>query len=381
MSYVFSYYFCFIQIYSAKYIILASISCSFLIPPIKLDPDIGSFDWQVKRLEEFCNNLDCSQDSVEKLRVCEAVAWAEFYTNQILVNSVDNSVNRIDLLDEQDYAKLQFKISLQAPNCLWTLPKWVYLDNNVITPEEYLIWNWINTVKRHDRYSLHDWAYQWFKMRSNMPLEIMRLKILMNFHKNDVAKVLLDNVQEDLDQLSAIKPKAIQYHHMFCYSLGDSPVDGTNKRIKTDIGTYSKLDDVSLYRIPSHKVDDYLRDLQETINCFPNMIIRINQISISSICTELLLNPYVNDDRPIPSNSSGIQISVFFTKWYLDQKIKEWIALGGVRDWFDGLEVCERGRGPKHIRIFYWDLWADIATFREEARSVDHGITKLSSGL
>jgi len=66
-------------------------------------------------------------------------------------------------------------------------------------------------------------------------------------------------------------------------------------------------------------------------------------------------------------------------KWYLDQKIKEWIALGGVRDWFDGLEVCEHGGGPKHIRMSYWDLWADIATFREEARIVDHGITKLSS--
>jgi hypothetical protein len=79
-------------------------------------------------------------------------------------------------------------------------------------------------------------------------------------------------------------------------------------------------------------VDDYLRDLQETINCFPSTIIRINQIPISSICTELLLNPYVDDDRPIPLNSSGKQISVFFMKWYLDQKIKEWIALGGVRD-------------------------------------------------
>jgi len=156
-------------------------------------------------------------------------------------------------------------------------------------------------------------------------------------------------------------------------------VDGTNKKIKTNIGTYSKLDDVSLYQIPSHKVDDYLRDLQETINCFPSTIVRINQIPSSSICTELLLNPYVDDDRPIPLNSSGIQISVFFMKWYLDQKIKEWIALGGVRDWLDGLEVCERGGGPKHIRMFYWDLWADIATFREEARIVDHGITKLSS--
>ena len=104
-----------------------------------------------------------------------------------------------------------------------------------------------------------------------MPLEIMRLKILMNFHKTDVAKVLPDDVQEELDRLSAIKLKAIQYHHMFCYSLGDMPVDGTNKRIKTDIGTYSKLDDVLLYRIPSPKVDDYLRDLQETINCFPSI--------------------------------------------------------------------------------------------------------------
>jgi hypothetical protein len=172
----------------------------------------------VKRLEKFYNNLDCSQDNVEKLRVCEAVARAEFYTNQILVNSDEDSVNRIDLLDEQDYAKLQFKISLQAPNHLWTLPKWVCLDNNVITPEEYLIWNWINTVKRHDRYSLHDWAYQWFKMRSNMPLKIIHLKILMNFHKTDVAKVLSDDVQEELDRLSAIKLKAIQYHHMYCYS-------------------------------------------------------------------------------------------------------------------------------------------------------------------
>jgi hypothetical protein len=36
-------------------------------PPIKLDPDIGSFDWQVKQLEEFYNNLDRSQENVEKL--------------------------------------------------------------------------------------------------------------------------------------------------------------------------------------------------------------------------------------------------------------------------------------------------------------------------
>jgi hypothetical protein len=147
-----------------------------------------------------------------------------------------------------------------------------------------------------------------------MLLEIMRLKILMNFHKTDVAKVLSDDVQEEMDWLNVIKLKAIQYHHVFCHSLGEFSVDDTNKRIKSDIGTYSKVDYVSLYRIPSHKVDNYLRDLQETIDCFPNTIIRIIQIPISSICTELLLNPYVNDDKPIPLNRSGLQISVFFMK-------------------------------------------------------------------
>jgi hypothetical protein len=52
----------------------------------------------VKQLEEFYNKLDRSQDNVEKLQVCEAVAWAEFYTNQILVNSDEDLVYRINLM-------------------------------------------------------------------------------------------------------------------------------------------------------------------------------------------------------------------------------------------------------------------------------------------
>ncbi len=50
--------------------------------------------------------------------------------------------------------------------------------------------------------------------------------------------------------------------------------------------------------------------------------------------------------------------------------MKEWIAIGGVHDWYDGLEICEHGGGPKHIRLFYWDLFADIATFHEGAKIV-----------
>ena len=33
----------------------------------------------------------------------------------------------------------------------------------------------------------------------------------------------------------------------------------------------------------------------------------------------------------------------------------------------------------KCLRLFYWDLWADVATFRKEAKSVHRGLTKLSS--
>jgi hypothetical protein len=46
-----------------------------------------------------------------------------------------------------------------------------------------------------------------------------------------------------------------------------------------------------------------------------------------------MLNPYVNDERPILLDEVGHQISLFFTKWYLDWKVKEWIDLGSVSDW------------------------------------------------
>jgi hypothetical protein len=36
--------------------------------------------------------------------------------------------------------------------------------------------------------------------------------------------------------------------------------------------------------------------------------------------------------RPIPLEKFGNQITVFYTRWYLDWKVKEWIALGGVHD-------------------------------------------------
>jgi hypothetical protein len=115
-----------------------------------------------------------------------------------MVVSDGDSIDCIVSLEEQNFAKFCFKISLQAPNCLWKLPKWVILDDGTATPEEYLIWNWIDTVKWHSRYSIHHWAYQWYKMGSNLPLDVMHLQILTNFHKTDVLRLFPDDIQGEL---------------------------------------------------------------------------------------------------------------------------------------------------------------------------------------
>jgi hypothetical protein len=114
---------------------------------MKFDLDVGTFVWEVRRLEKFYVNLDSTQDSEEKLCICEGIACAELHTSQVMVVSGDDSIDCIDSLEEHNFANFCFKISLQALSCLWKLPKWVILDNGIATPEEYLIWNWINTAK------------------------------------------------------------------------------------------------------------------------------------------------------------------------------------------------------------------------------------------
>jgi hypothetical protein len=91
---------------------------------------------------------------------------------------------------------------------------------------------------------------QWYKVKSNLPLEVIHL----NFQKSDVEKLLSYDVQLEIEQLTAFDPQAVQYHHIFCHSLG-----------------YSQ----EFCCIKCQKI---------------KLIIRINQIPISSNCTALLLN-------------------------------------------------------------------------------------------
>jgi hypothetical protein len=112
---------------------------------MNLDSDAGTYDSEVRRFRELCSTLVRSQDSKDKLRICESVARAEFYTTQVLVENDWDSIDHIDSHEELNFAKHRFKLSLQAPKCLWTLPKWVNLHDDIVTPEEFLIWNWIET--------------------------------------------------------------------------------------------------------------------------------------------------------------------------------------------------------------------------------------------
>jgi hypothetical protein len=129
-------------------------------PPMNLEPDAGTYDLEVCRFRELCDTLVHSQDSEEKLCICKSIAHAEFYTTQVLVENDCDSIDRIDSHDELNYAKHRFKLLLQAPNRLWKLPKWVILHDDIVTPEEFLILNWIETVIADKRYSIHDWAVQ-----------------------------------------------------------------------------------------------------------------------------------------------------------------------------------------------------------------------------
>jgi hypothetical protein len=91
-----------------------------------------------------------------------------------MVESNDDSIDHIDSHEEQNFAKHRFKNSLQVPNHLWKFPTCIILDYAIATPEGFLIWNQIKTVRQDNRYS-------------------------MNFHKTDVTRILPDDIQGELE--------------------------------------------------------------------------------------------------------------------------------------------------------------------------------------
>ena len=74
------------------------------------------------------------------------------------------------------------------------------------------------------------------------------------------------------------------------------------------------------------------------------------------------LNDTLEDTRPIPVTEEGYPIRTKFLKLYLEQRLEEYLALGGTKELTEW-EVLNRGlRSP--LNPFYWDLWADLDHLR-----------------
>ena len=72
------------------------------------------------------------------------------------------------------------------------------------------------------------------------------------------------------------------------------------------------------------------------------------------------LNNTLNDPRPIPVTSTGLVIRKKFLKLYIEERLQEYLALGGTQE----LIIREQFQGIKIADPFYWNLWADSAEVR-----------------
>jgi hypothetical protein len=73
------------------------------------------------------------------------------------------------------------------------------------------------------------------------------------------------------------------------------------------------------------------------------------------------LNTTIKDNRPIPITAGGLVFKKKYIKYYLEERLKEYLALGGVK------ELVEREHLTKVHNLpdpFYWDLWGDIDNLR-----------------
>jgi hypothetical protein len=81
-----------------------------------------------------------------------------------------------------------------------------------------------------------------------------------------------------------------------------------------------------------------------------------------SIYKNLYINRTIQDSRYIPHTEGGLVIRKRFLKYYLEQRLEEYLALGGLQ------ELIERKtlfiEGYKLPDPFYWDLWGNLEHLR-----------------
>jgi hypothetical protein len=89
-----------------------------------------------------------------------------------------------------------------------------------------------------------------------------------------------------------------------------------------------------------------------------------------------LINKYILDYHPIPSHADGKQLPRPFIMWYLEKRIKEWLAAGGHIElkrnfqFFIKYSKHPASGGRLFLKAFYWELWKDLKHLHLEFQRV-----------
>jgi hypothetical protein len=122
---------------------------------------------------------------------------------------------------------------------------------------------------------------------------------------------------------------------------------------------------LSPFRKESQKAFDTFLE-QEYTSVYPNT----NSISTTEfdtprggLCKDLYINSTIQDNRYIPITENGLVIRKRFLKYYLEQRLEEYLALGGLQELIRRKSLIKEGY--KLPEPFYWDLWGNLGHLRE----------------
>jgi hypothetical protein len=120
------------------------------------------------------------------------------------------------------------------------------------------------------------------------------------------------------------------------------------------------------FRKENQKKFDIYLEWEHNNGVYPNT----NSISTTefdpprgSFYKDLQINCTIQDSRYIPITENGLVIRKRFLKYYLDQRLWEYLALGGLQDLLDRQSLIKSGY--KLPDPFYWDLWSNLDHLRE----------------
>jgi hypothetical protein len=115
---------------------------------------------------------------------------------------------------------------------------------------------------------------------------------------------------------------------------------------------------------PQKAFDTFLE--QEYTNVYPN-ISSISTIEFDtprgSLYRDLYINRTIQDQRCIPTTKNALVIRKRFLKYYLEQRLEEYLALGGLQELIERKTLAKEGH--KLPEPFYWDLWGNLEPLRE----------------